>query len=218
MFKNTRGLAMLSWAAIFTWPYVENIASRRHLFGTERDVVMAVAFCIIKMGGAELIFQRKKKVMTRQKKTTKKTTNSKHSVQLNPSGQRVVLLPSSGCSSVLLQHALDSLVGWFIIQMLGCVPAVQGRQEISYISCITSILLLYTRSTEKKNCQPIILIPKWNQLIIFGFLAVGESLSIQTEFTIKWAKVVKTTQTLQHCYQLYHNKQQSTSTKHHLNH
>lgn len=57
MFKNTRGSAIRSRAAMFAWPCVENIASRRHLFGTERDVVMAVAFCIIKMGGAELIFQ-----------------------------------------------------------------------------------------------------------------------------------------------------------------
>lgn len=52
---------MLSQAAIRAWPCVENIASRRHLFGTERDVVMAVAFCIIKKWAELSSFSEKKK-------------------------------------------------------------------------------------------------------------------------------------------------------------
>lgn len=70
---------------------------------------MAVAFCIIKEGGAVALFPL-------ENNEKQKTKQNKHSVHRHQSGEW--RLPPAECeasscssSSVLLQHALDSLVG-----------------------------------------------------------------------------------------------------------
>lgn len=58
---------MLSSAAILAWLLTENITTQRLLFGTDKDVRMAVAFCTRKVGGVEL-FLSMKQTSTKQNK------------------------------------------------------------------------------------------------------------------------------------------------------
>ena len=123
---------MLSLAAIVAWPFMENITSQQHLFGTEKDVHNGSSILHYKRGRSCSSFSIIKKKKSKKKK-------KKHSVHRHQSGEW--RLPPAGCeasscsssssSSSALQHALDSLVGWFIIQMLCCVPAGEREKTAS---------------------------------------------------------------------------------------
>ena len=165
---------MLSLAAIVAWPFMENITSQQHLFGTEKDVHNGSSILHYKRGRScssfSIIYILKKK----EKK--KKTKKQQHSVHRHQSGEW--RLPPAGCeasscsssssssSSSALQHALDSLVGWFIIQMLSCVPAGEREQTASQTpahpvsqSSVFKVLLKGTvhpnKNTESLYSQPV---------------------------------------------------------------
>lgn len=121
---------MLSLAAIVAWPFMENITSQQHLFGTEKDVHNGSSILHYKRGRSCSSFS-----IIKKKKQNKKKKNSVHRHQsgewrLPPAGCEASSCSSSSSSSAL-QHALDSLVGWFIIQMLCCVPAGEREKTAS---------------------------------------------------------------------------------------
>lgn len=105
MFKIKTGAStMLSLAAIAAWAFIENITYQRHLFGTKKDVYNGSSILQYKRGRSSSSFPFKKANKGRKKKK-KKTTFCAATFE------RAASPFSSPSSSVLLQHALDSLVG-----------------------------------------------------------------------------------------------------------
>lgn len=103
MFKIKTGAStMLSLAAIAAWAFIENITYQRHLFGTKKDVYNGSSILQYKRGRSSSSFPFKKANKGRKKK---KTTFCAATFE------RAASPFSSPSSSVLLQHALDSLVG-----------------------------------------------------------------------------------------------------------
>lgn len=92
---------MLSLAAIAAWAFIENITYQRHLFGTKKDVYNGSSILQYKRGRSSSSFPFKKANKGRKNKTFCAAT----------SVERAASPFSSLSSSVLLQHALDSLVG-----------------------------------------------------------------------------------------------------------
>lgn len=104
MFKIKTGAStMLSLAAIAAWAFIENITYQRHLFGTKKDVYNGSSILQYKRGRSSSSFPFKKSKQRKKKK--KKTTFCAATFE------RAASPFSSPSSSVLLQHALDSLVG-----------------------------------------------------------------------------------------------------------
>ena len=106
---------MFSLAAIVAWPF----------YGKHHSDIFLAQKKTFHNGSSILQYKRGRSCSSLKRK------KQKHSVHRHQSGEW--RLPPAGCEAsgrgrpVLLQHALDGLVGWFIVQMLGRVPAATGR-------------------------------------------------------------------------------------------
>lgn len=127
----------------------ETFTSQQNIFLAQKKMfIMAVAFCNRKQKKTKKVWQSGssltvfKIIRTIHLRTKKKKQGNKFCA---PTSVGRAASPPAGCeasscssggggnggSSALLQHALDSLVGRFVVQMLGCVPAGDNEGNLS---------------------------------------------------------------------------------------
>lgn len=145
---------MLSLAAIVAWPFMENITSQQHLFGTEKDVHNGSSILHYKRGRSCSSFSIIKKKKQNKKKNILCTDISQESGVSPQQGVRQAVVAAAAaaqlCSMLLIVLLVDSSFRCFVVYLQ--VREKRLHQELLHIQLAK---VLYSKSDLKEQYTQI---------------------------------------------------------------